>query len=65
MWRSGIYHRIAWRETALAMRFPQSEWPEFRLLMDPNDFLVPQVFDPKNERWEERDKSSRVPDACR
>ena len=33
------------------MGFPQSEWPEFRLLLDPNDFLVPQVFDPKNERW--------------
>ena len=62
---SGIYHKIAWRETALAMGFPQNEWPEFRLLLDPNDFLRPQVFDPKNDRWEERGKSSRVPDACR
>ena len=62
---SGINHKIAWRETALAMNLPQSEWPEFRLLIDPNDFLVPQVFDPKNERWDERGKSSRVPDACR
>jgi L-ascorbate metabolism protein UlaG (beta-lactamase superfamily) len=62
---SGIYHKIAWRETAVAMGFPQSEWPEFRLLIDPNDFLAPQVFDPKNERWEERGKSSRLPDQCR
>jgi hypothetical protein len=62
---SGIYHKIAWRETALAMGFPQSQWPEFRLLVDPNDFLVPQVFDPKNERWEDRGKSARLPDACR
>jgi L-ascorbate metabolism protein UlaG (beta-lactamase superfamily) len=62
---SGIYHKIAWRETAVAMGFPQSEWPEFRLLMDPNDFLVPQVFDPKNERWEEGGKSARLPDQCR
>jgi L-ascorbate metabolism protein UlaG (beta-lactamase superfamily) len=62
---SGIYHKIDWRETALAMGFPQSEWPEFRLLIDPNDFLVPQVFDPKSERWDEKGKSSRVPDACR
>jgi hypothetical protein len=62
---SGVYHKIAWRETAVAMGFPQSEWPEFRLLIDPNDFLVPQVFDPKNERWEERGKSSRLPDQCR
>ena len=62
---SGIYHKIAWRETALNMGFAQADWPEFRLLIDPNDFLVPQVFDPKNERWTERGKSSRVPDACR
>jgi hypothetical protein len=33
--------------------------------MDPNDFLAPQVFDPQNERWAERGKSARVPDACR
>jgi hypothetical protein len=35
------------------------------LLIDPNDFLVPQVFDPKSDRWAERGKSARVPDACR
>jgi L-ascorbate metabolism protein UlaG (beta-lactamase superfamily) len=62
---SGIYHKIAWRETALNMGYPQEDWPEFRLLIDPNDFLVPQVFDPKSERWSERGKSSRVPDGCR
>src|SRR5919197_760106 len=62
---SGTSRKIAWRETALAMGFPQSEWPDFRLLLDPNDFLVPQVFDPKNDRWEERGKSARVPDQCR
>src|SRR5437660_590029 len=27
--------------------------------------LASPVFDPKNDRWEERGKSSRVPDACR
>jgi len=62
---SGIYHKISWRETALNMGFPQEEWPEFRLLIDPNDFLVPQVFDPKDERWSERGKSARVSDLCR
>ena len=40
---SGIYHMISWRETALNMGFPQSDWPEFRLLLDPIDFFVPQV----------------------
>jgi L-ascorbate metabolism protein UlaG (beta-lactamase superfamily) len=62
---SGIYHKIAWRETALNMGVAQEDWPEFRLLVDPNDFLVPQVFDPKNERWDERGKSARMPDLCR
>ena len=49
---SALYHKINWRETAQNMGFPQSEWPEFRLLVDPNDFLVPQVFAPSDERWE-------------
>jgi hypothetical protein len=62
---SAIYHKLSWRETAHNMGFPQSEWPEFRLLIDPNDFLVPQVFDPSDERWSERGKSARVPDQCR
>jgi L-ascorbate metabolism protein UlaG (beta-lactamase superfamily) len=62
---SALYHKINWRETAHNMGFPQSEWPEFRLQIDPNDFLVPQLFDPKDERWYERGKSGRVPDQCR
>jgi hypothetical protein len=62
---SGLYHKLNWRETAHNMGFPQSEWPEFRLQSDPNDFFVPQVFDPKDERWAERGKSARVPDQCR
>jgi L-ascorbate metabolism protein UlaG (beta-lactamase superfamily) len=49
---SALYHKINWRETATNMGWPQSEWPEFRAQIDPNDFLVPQVFDPKDRRWE-------------
>ena len=26
------------------MGWPKSQWPEFRLLLDPIDFLVPQVW---------------------
>ena len=48
---SALYHKINWRETAMNMGWPQSEWPEFRAQIDPNDFLVPQVFDPKDTRW--------------
>jgi len=48
---SAMYHKISWQQTARNMGFPQSDWPEFRLQIDPNDFLVPQVFNVKDERW--------------
>jgi len=60
---SALYHKIDWRETANNMGFPQSEWPEFRLQIDPNDFFVPQVFDPNDKRWAKENRS--VPDLCR
>jgi hypothetical protein len=47
------------------MGFPQSEWPEFRLLVDPNDFMVPQVFNPRDERWSKsRAAQDRVRSQC-
>ena len=39
------------------MGFPQSQWPEFRLLIDPNDFFVPQVYTPGDPRWKDADSS--------
>ena len=63
---SAIYHKLSWRQTALNMGFPQSEWPEFRLQIDPNDFLVPQVFNPRDERWSKsREAEARVHSQCR
>ena len=63
---SAIYHKISWQETAVNMGFPQSEWPEFRLQIDPNDFLVPQVFNVKDDRWaKSRDQEGRIRSQCR
>src|SRR5882672_6009025 len=63
---SALYHKINWRETAQNMGFAQSEWPEFRLLVDPNDFLVPQVFAPSDERWaKSHEAERRVASQCR
>jgi hypothetical protein len=62
---SGLYHKINFRETALAMGFAQSDWPEFRLQIDPNDFLVPQVFDPKDRRWASSSRGSFNSSRCR
>jgi hypothetical protein len=61
---SGIYHKIAWRETALAMGFAQSDWPEFRLFIDPNDLMVPQVYFPNDPRWNNPAKSAKIPQFC-
>jgi L-ascorbate metabolism protein UlaG (beta-lactamase superfamily) len=63
---SALYHKLSWRETAQNIGFPQSEWPEFRLQIDPNDFLVPQVFNTGDERWEKaRDQEDVVRSQCR
>ena len=59
---SALYHKINWQQTALNMGFSQSDWPEFRLLVDPNDFMVPQVFNTRDDRW---DKSSNQEDRIR
>ena len=61
---SGIDHMMSWRETAFNMGFPQSEWPEFRLLMDPIDFFVPQVCSPGDPRWFNPAKAARVGQLC-
>ncbi len=49
---SALYHKISWQQTAVNMGFTPDEWPEFRLQIDPNDFMVPQVFNPNDTRWE-------------
>ena len=61
---SGIYHMMAWRETALSMGFPQSQWPEFKLLLDPLDFAVPQVYSVGDPRWFNPAKAARVTQFC-
>jgi L-ascorbate metabolism protein UlaG (beta-lactamase superfamily) len=63
---SALYHKLNWRETAQNMGFPQSDWPEFRLLVDPNDFLVPQVFNTRDDRWSKtREAAERINSQCR
>jgi hypothetical protein len=48
---SSPYYLVNWRETAQAMGFPQSEWPELRWMVDPIDYFRPLVYDPDDERW--------------
>jgi hypothetical protein len=55
---------ISWRQTALNMGFPQNQWPEFRLLLDPKDFLVPQTWIPGDARWTNPAKPSAIAQLC-
>jgi len=41
------------------MGYMPEEWPEFRLLIDPNDFMVPQVFNPGDKRWTKTEEQIR------
>ncbi len=61
---SAIYHKISYNETAANMGIPASSLPEFRLLIDPNDFFVPQVFTPTDPRWSDANKSVRAAQLC-
>jgi hypothetical protein len=38
--------------------------PELRWLVDPGDFLRPQVFDPDDRRWSTADSARRVSELC-
>ncbi len=38
--------------------------PELRLLVDPNDFAKPMVYDPDDPRWFNRDKRGRIKEFC-
>jgi len=38
--------------------------PELRWMVDPDDYLRPMVYDPKDKRWETPGKSARVEQFC-
>jgi L-ascorbate metabolism protein UlaG (beta-lactamase superfamily) len=63
---SAFYHQISWYETAVNMGWAKSEWPEFQAFSDPHHFMMPQVFDPKDQRWAEgTGQANAIPEQCR
>ena len=44
--------------TCNAQPYSHHDW-HFRLLVDPNDFLVPQVFTPGDQRWSKSHEAER------
>jgi hypothetical protein len=42
-----------------AMNVPQDQRPEPRWVVDPNEYLKPQVYDPDDDRWKKPDRDKR------
>ncbi len=53
---SSLEWKVGYLKQQDAMGIPVQDRPELRWLVDPNDYLRPIVFDPKDPRW---DKSHR------
>ena len=53
---SSLEWKVGYRKVQDAMGIPAADRPDLRWLVDPNDYLRPLVFDPKDPRW---DKSHR------
>jgi hypothetical protein len=48
-WRQGYFNQQN------TMGIPQAQRPELMWLVDPNDYLRPLVFDPKDKQWQKND----------
>jgi hypothetical protein len=53
---SSLWFKIAYQKQLDQMSPPlkPEERPEYRWLVDPNDYLKPMVFDPKDDRWRKK-----------
>ena len=56
---SSLEWKVGYLDQQNAMGIAPQDRPELRWLVDPNDYLRPIVFDPKDPRW---DKSHRHDD---
>jgi hypothetical protein len=48
---SSLEFKISYLKQLDAMNVPQAQRPEPRWMVDPNEYLKPLVYDPKDERW--------------
>jgi len=48
---SSLEWKVGYQKVQDAMSVPQSERPQLMWLVDPNDYLRPLVFDPRDARW--------------
>jgi hypothetical protein len=48
---SSLEFKVSYLKQLDAQGVPQSQRPEPRWVVDPNDYLKPQVYDPQDGRW--------------
>jgi hypothetical protein len=48
---SSLEWKVSYLRTLDAMEIPRNQRPEIRWVVDPNDYLRPLVYDPRNPRW--------------
>jgi glyoxylase-like metal-dependent hydrolase (beta-lactamase superfamily II) len=48
---SSLEWKVSYLRTLDAMGIPRNQRPEIRWVVDPNDYLRPLVYDPRNPRW--------------
>lgn len=48
---SSLEWKVSYLRTLDAMAIPRNQRPEIRWVVDPNDYLRPLVYDPRNPRW--------------
>ena len=48
---SSLEWKVGYQKVQDAMSVPPSERPQLMWLVDPNDYLRPRVFDPRDARW--------------
>ena len=57
---SSLEWKVSYLRTLDAMQIPPNQRPEIRWVVDPNDYLRPLVYDPRNSRWRSNGGGRRV-----
>lgn len=61
---SSLEFKVSYLKQLDAMAVPADQRPEARWMVDPNDYVRPLVYDPKDDRWK-KDKIIQISDSCK
>jgi hypothetical protein len=59
---SSLRYKNAYLQAVVAANVPVR--PESRWMVDPDDFVRPMVFDPKDDRWKKSGNQQRINQFC-